>query len=538
MIFRGASHHHRITTILIGAFLAVMVNVSVIPTPAHAVTAEEQLSDPVLEDRARDLFLQLRCLVCQNQSIGDSDAELAIDLRKDVRKMLLEGQDDPDILTDIHQRYGDYVLMRPPVTPQTALLWGLPALLVIAAFGLIWLVMRRRIPGAIAQDDASLSAESETLTQQRSLSPRLLASLAVVIILGACSLYLFLGNPTLPSAPIASRMAEIAQADAQSRSQQQQADAALSAARAARDAAPEDIETLLRLALAAASASAHDEEISALQTAFRLSGSNLAIKSLIADARYRQAGRLVTPPLRSLIDEILAERPDDVRALFLYGLAAHQDEDYPLALARFQRLLTLTPQNAPWAETLKAQITDTASKGGLPLPAGMAGPSEEDITAAAALSDNERSEMINSMVAQLEARLSDQPDDLAGWLRLAQVKSQLGLREDAFYATVKAAQLSSRSDIILQALELLLSLDNETERPDAAMIEAVRPLISQLSDNGDFQAETLFFNGHIASLLGDKTEALSHWQALLRLLPDGSDAALSLASEIETLKNN
>jgi cytochrome c-type biogenesis protein CcmH/NrfG len=70
------------------------------------------------------------------------------------------------------------------------------------------------------------------------------------------------------------------------------------------------------------------------------------------------------------------------------------------------------------------------------------------------------------------------------------------------------------------------------------MIKAARPLISQLSDNGDFQAETLFFNGHIASLLGDKTEALSHWQALLRLLPDGSDAALSLASEIETLKNN
>lgn len=538
MIFTGASHHHRITAILIVAFLAVMVNVSLIPTPAHAVTAEEQLSDPVLEDRARDLFLQLRCLVCQNQSIGDSDAELAIDLRKDVRKMLLEGQDDPDILTDIHQRYGDYVLMRPPVSPQTALLWGLPALLVIAAFGLIWLVIRRRIPDAIAQDDASLSAESETLTQQRSLSPRLLASLAVVIILGACSLYLFLGNPTLPSVPIASRMAEIAQADAQSRSQQQQADAALSAARAARDAAPEDIETLLRLALAAASASAHDEEISALQTAFRLSGSNPAIKSLIADARYRQAGRLVTPPLRSLIDEILAERPDDVRALFLYGLAAHQDEDYPLALARFQRLLTLTPQNAPWAETLKVQITDTASKGGLPLPVGMAGPSEEDITAAAALSDNERSEMINSMVAQLEARLRDQPDDLAGWLRLAQVKSKLGLREDAFYATIKAAQLSSRSDIILQALELLLSLDNETERPDAAMIDAARPLISQLSDNGDFLAETLFFSGHIASLLGDKTEALLHWQALLRLLPDGSDAALSLASEIKKLQNN
>jgi len=524
--------------VLISAFFAVMINAPAVFTSAHAVTAEEQLADPVLEDRARALFLQLRCLVCQNQSIGDSDAELAVDLRKDVRKMLLAGTDEPDILTDIHQRYGDYVLMRPPVTTQTALLWGLPALLVIAAFGIIWLVMRRRAPVATMQDDASLSMGTPKEIKLSALSPRLLASLAVLIILGAGSLYLYLGNPGLPSAPIASRMAEIAQADAMSRSLQQQADTALSAARTARDVAPEDIETLLRLALAAAAAEAHDEEILTLQTALRLSGSNPAIKSLLADARYRQAGRLVTPPLRILIDEILTERPDDVRALFLYGLAAHQDEDYPLALARFIRLLALTPQNAPWAETLNAQIIETASQGGLPLPAGMAGPSAADITAAAALSDDERSEMINSMVAQLETRLIDQPDDLAGWLRLAQVKSQLGRSEDAFYAYVRAAQITPRPDIILQALELMLSLGNETERPDTAILDAALLLISQLSDNSDYQAEALFFGGHVASLTGDKAAAVSQWQALLELLPDDSDAALSLAREIEKLRGN
>ena len=88
--------------VLISAFFAVMINAPAVFTSAHAVTAEEQLADPVLEDRARALFLQLRCLVCQNQSIGDSDAELAVDLRKDVRKMLLAGTDEADILTDIH----------------------------------------------------------------------------------------------------------------------------------------------------------------------------------------------------------------------------------------------------------------------------------------------------------------------------------------------------------------------------------------------------------------------------------------------------
>ena len=168
----------------------------------------------------------------------------------------------------------------------------------------------------------------------------------------------------------------------------------------------------------------------------------------------------------------------------------------------------------------------------------MAGPSAADITAAASLSDDERSEMINSMVAQLETRLIDQPDDLAGWLRLAQVKSQLGRSEDAFYAYVRAAQITPRPDIILQALELMLSLCNETERPDTAILDAALLLISQLSDNSDYQAKALFFGGHVASLTGDKAAAVSQWQALLELLPDDSDAALSLAREIEKLRGN
>ena len=97
--------------VLISAFFAVMINTPTFFTSAHAVTAEEQLADPVLEDRARALFLQLRCLVCQNQSIGDSDAELAVDLRKDVRKMLLAGTDEPDILTDILSRSTSFTLL-------------------------------------------------------------------------------------------------------------------------------------------------------------------------------------------------------------------------------------------------------------------------------------------------------------------------------------------------------------------------------------------------------------------------------------------
>jgi len=97
-----------------------------LPAPASALTAEEQLADPVLEDRARALSKQLRCLVCQNQSIDDSDAELAKDLRREVRSRLQTGASDAEILRSIQETYGDYVLLKPPVSTQTWLLWLAP----------------------------------------------------------------------------------------------------------------------------------------------------------------------------------------------------------------------------------------------------------------------------------------------------------------------------------------------------------------------------------------------------------------------------
>ena len=97
--------------------------------PAAALTPEEKLADPILEDRARALSKQLRCLVCQNQSIDDSDAELAKDLRREVRSLLQTGASDAAILERIQNSYGDYVLLRPPVSTQTLLLWLAPVLI-------------------------------------------------------------------------------------------------------------------------------------------------------------------------------------------------------------------------------------------------------------------------------------------------------------------------------------------------------------------------------------------------------------------------
>ena len=128
--------------------------------PAFAVLPSERLADPALEARARALSQELRCLVCQNQSIDDSGADLAHDLRVLVRERLAAGDSDEEVLRYLTSRYGDYVLLKPPVEPSTWLLWfGPPALLVIG--GLALLLAQRRRRAALAAAPAPLSADEQ-----------------------------------------------------------------------------------------------------------------------------------------------------------------------------------------------------------------------------------------------------------------------------------------------------------------------------------------------------------------------------------------
>jgi cytochrome c-type biogenesis protein CcmH len=113
-------------------------------TPVLAVQPDEMLKDPALEARARAISEGLRCLVCQNQSIDDSDASLAHDLRVLLRERLVAGDSDAQARDFIVARYGDYVLLKPRLTPETALLWFTPfAIVLIAALAFF---LRRRKP--------------------------------------------------------------------------------------------------------------------------------------------------------------------------------------------------------------------------------------------------------------------------------------------------------------------------------------------------------------------------------------------------------
>jgi cytochrome c-type biogenesis protein CcmH len=112
--------------------LAVCLAVSIgLVGPAHAVRPDEMLPDPALEARAREIGKELRCLVCRNQSIDDSEAALAHDLRVLVRERLLAGDSDRQVLDYITARYGDFVLLRPPFKLDTWLLWAGPLLILV-----------------------------------------------------------------------------------------------------------------------------------------------------------------------------------------------------------------------------------------------------------------------------------------------------------------------------------------------------------------------------------------------------------------------
>lgn len=114
------------------------------PHPVPAKEAPPEAADPALEARMVHITSQLRCLVCQNQTIADSQADLAVDLRREVRELLTQGKSDRQIVDYMTARYGDFVLYRPPFKATTVLLWLGPSLMLVIGIGVLVAVLRRR----------------------------------------------------------------------------------------------------------------------------------------------------------------------------------------------------------------------------------------------------------------------------------------------------------------------------------------------------------------------------------------------------------
>lgn len=130
-------------------FLILAVALCLSPI-ASAIDSGQRFDDPALQARYERLIHDLRCLVCQNESIADSNAMLASDLRREVHELMVEGRTDAEIRTFLTERYGDFVLYRPPLRPRTWLLWSAPILFLLGGLTVVGLIVARRARAARA----------------------------------------------------------------------------------------------------------------------------------------------------------------------------------------------------------------------------------------------------------------------------------------------------------------------------------------------------------------------------------------------------
>ena len=153
------AHCPRLARRLKAVLFAVLV--AMLASPAGAVDPDEILADPALEERAREIGKGLRCLVCQNQSIDDSDAELARDLRVVVRERLTAGDDDQEVIDYVVSRYGDFVLLKPPFKLSTYALWLGPGGVAVVAVIAVIAFYRRRSKSTDRGNASALTDDEE-----------------------------------------------------------------------------------------------------------------------------------------------------------------------------------------------------------------------------------------------------------------------------------------------------------------------------------------------------------------------------------------
>lgn len=142
----------------------VALFIAVLSPAAMAVTPDEMLKDPALEARARTISRELRCLVCQNQDIDDSEAPLAHDLRVLVRDRLTKGETDKQVIDYVVARYGEFVLLRPRVEPRTLVLWSLPPVALLAGMIGLIVALRRRKTAAAEPEPLSRTEQQRLAT--------------------------------------------------------------------------------------------------------------------------------------------------------------------------------------------------------------------------------------------------------------------------------------------------------------------------------------------------------------------------------------
>jgi len=347
------------------------------------------------------------------------------------------------------------------------------------------LEIERRI---LAADSAVKTTAASSDTLHRLLPP----ALALAIPLLALGLYLKVGHPGLPAAPFVA---------------------------GARPPADQKMDIAQLIAQARARAAAEPDSAEAL--------------SMLGEALTLEADGTVTPGAVEAFNKAIALQPGDARSLYYLGLHDAQAGDSAAALKRWRELEASSPPNAPFLAMLRAEMARVGQAAGLPAGATPQ-PSREQQEAMAALTPEQRQQAIRGMVEGLAARLRENPQDRAGWLRLANAWKVLGESANAVDAYAKADALAPvDARLLADWAEAHVRGLKPGEAPSPAAVAVLERLEKAEPRNG----LALFYLGAAAFAAGDKAAAARRWQTLLALLPADAPIRAMLEERIKAAES-
>lgn len=242
-----------------------------------------------------------------------------------------------------------------------------------------------------------------------------------------------------------------------------------------------------------------------------------------------RAGNNLDGKPQQMIDEALRLNPEHPMGLMMAGVAAYQRADYKGAVARWEKLLSLIPPDSPDAQQMQANIDDARAKGGLS-PGANTNASNKLPPVPAAAAEGMTPEKINQMVDRLAARLKDNPDDLAGWARLARAYKVQGRMDEAANAYAKTGKLmDTDADLLTQYADLLATRSNSLQGKPSELLKKALAIAPK-------HPMALMMAGQAAYQIGNYAGAIGHWQNALTVLPANSPDLEPIKAEIADAK--
>ena len=364
-----------------------------------------------------------------------------------------------------------------------------------------------------------LATGDEASASEAPNTPRFLfAALGLAVVLAAGAAYLATGSPGVPDQPVDERVPPGTPKEL-----------AASADRLAErlEQNPDDGEGWLLLARTQAVLERYRAAAESYQHAMALTDEGADAAAGYGEMLVLSSNGVVTPAARQAFETAIAKEPSNPPARYYLALAAAQAGHAAEAIDAWRKLEAEAPPDAPWRDSLRQRIAETAQKAGLPVPEEARGPSAADVAAAQKMSPEERQKMIRSMVEGLAARLEKSPDDAAGWQRLGRAYRVLGEKEKAEAALAHVVTLRpTDKEALLDHAHAVLDAAGGAD-PHKPLPEPFLADMRAVAKIDPENTEALWYLGLAAAQRHDKEEAEAHWKRLLaRLPPEGNDAAL------------